>query len=113
MTRCASWVFYRDMMGRSGHTVRRYLLRGYFIVGATFRLQFVGDGEVVGSDVRVDAGCHAFTLVRGIEAINLFEITSVEFSGPLEDDRSVGRGTRDAELYTDFAFDGLKFIRQA
>ena len=67
----------RPNKGSSGRTVCHYLLRGYFIVGATFRLQFVGNGEVVGSDVRVDAGCHAFTLVRGIEAVNLFEVASV------------------------------------
>ena len=92
---------------RGGHTDRHHLLRGYFIVGAAFRLQLVGDSEVVGSDVRVDARCHAFALVRGIKAVNLFEITSVEFSGALEDDRSVGRGTRDAELYADFVFASL------
>ena len=55
----------------------------------------------------MDARCHAFTLVRGVEAVNLFEVAPVEFSSPPEDDRSVGRGTIDTKLYTNFAFAGL------
>ena len=95
-----------DFKSRGNRLRHCHLLRGYFIEGTPCRLYFIGDGEVVGSDVRVDARCHAFTLVRGIEAVNLFEITSVELGGSLKDDRSVSRATGDAELYADFAFVG-------
>ena len=55
-------MFYYDMKVRSGRTRRRHLLRG-FIVGAAFRLQFVDDSELVGSEFSMGAGFHAFTLV--------------------------------------------------
>ena len=96
-------MFYYDMKVRGGRTRRRHLLRG-FIVGAAFRLQFVDDSELVGSEFSMGAGFHAFTLVWGIEALHLFEVSSVEISSALEDESSVGRGTIDAELYTDFTF---------
>ena len=47
MTCCAKEMSYNDMKSGGGRTVRHHLLRGYFIVGATFGLQFIGDGTVV------------------------------------------------------------------
>ena len=38
MTCCAKEMSYHDMKSGGGRTVRHHLLRGYFIVGATFGL---------------------------------------------------------------------------